>query len=120
MYQPREDFQGEIFLTITSLQSARLRRRMYSTYAGLLFSGTALVSMAFLFGGAFVQSEFWSILTLFFSDFSIVTSYWNEFSLLLLETIPVIPLLLIFIPTFIFLLFLGMSAGMIQKHRYSY
>ena len=115
-----EQLQGKILFSIESLRNTRAKQRMQISYAGLSFSGIAFVCAVFLYGGAFVQSEFWSVISLFFSDARVVVSYWNEFSLLLLETIPVIPILLMLVPTFIFLLFLSMYFKTREVHHYSY
>lgn len=116
----REALLGEIFITIESLKNSQLKRRAQISYVGLLFSGVSIVYAGFVYGGAFVGSEFWSVLSLFFSDVSIVANYWNEFSLLLLETIPIIPILLLLIPTFTFLLFLSMYYKTRVVHRLSF
>jgi ABC-type transport system involved in cytochrome bd biosynthesis fused ATPase/permease subunit len=116
----REALSSEIFLALLSLKNSQLRRRAQISYAGLLFSGVSIVYTGFVYGGAFVGSEFWSILSLFVSDVSVVANYWNEFALLLLETIPIIPILLMLIPTFIFLLFLSMYYKTRAVHRLSF
>jgi len=116
----REILLSKIFLTIESLKDSQLKRHMQLSYAGLSLSGIAFVYAVISYGGIFIQSEFWSVISLFFSDAHIVISYWNEFSLLLLETIPVVPLLLILVPSFVFLLFLSVYFKTIQRHRYGY
>lgn len=114
------ELQSELFLAIESLKNSQLKRRMQISYAGLFLSGAGTVFAGFTYGGTFAQSEFWSVVSLFFSDAHIVASYWNEFFLLLMETIPIVPILLILIPTFVFLLFLSMFFKTTQRHRYSY
>ncbi len=118
--EERVELREKIFSVIASLREKRLKRQKRLSYAGLFLSGVAIVSAVSTYGGAFAQSEFWSIVPLFFSDILVVVNYWNEFSLLLLETIPVIPILLILVPTFIFLLFLNMYFKTRETHRFSY
>lgn len=117
---PRETLRNEIFSVIESLREAQLRRQRRRAYIGLSLSGIGVVYALFAYGGAFVGSEFWSVVSLFFSDVLVVANYWNEFSLLLLETIPVVPILLLLLPTFAFLLFLNMYFKTREMHRFSY
>lgn len=116
----QENLQGKILLAVESLRNSQMRRRMQMTYASLFLSGVGIVAMGFVYGGALVQSEFWSIISLFFSDALTVINYWNEFSLLLMETIPIIPILLLLIPTFVFLVSLSMYFKTREVRRYSY
>lgn len=115
-----EQLQEKILFSIESLRNTQAKQRMQISYAGLSLSGIAFAFAVFSYGGAFVQAEFWNVITLFFSDARVVVNYWNEFSLLLLETIPVIPILLMLVPTFIFLLFLSMYFKTREAHRFSY
>lgn len=118
--EEREDLQERIFSTLAVLKATQMRRRRQMVGAGLLLSGTSVVSAVLISGGTFVGSEFWSVLSLFFSDLLVVVNYWNEFSLLLLETLPVVPLLTLLVPIFVFSLFLGMYFQTKATHRFSY
>ncbi|MFZ2187203.1 MAG: hypothetical protein WAV46_01060 [Candidatus Moraniibacteriota bacterium] len=116
----REDFESEIFQAIAAARTGQLKRRVAVSYVGLLFSGVAILSAGLLYGGAFLGSEFWSVIALLFSDAAIVAGDWNNFVFLLLETVPVVPILLLLVPTFIFLLFLSMYVGATERRQYSY
>jgi len=55
------------------------------------------------FGQAFLQSEFWTMLSLVFSDIAIVAKNWDTFSMSLLETFPVAHAAILLIPVFLVL-----------------
>lgn len=67
---------------------------------GLAVSFGALAYALFVFGRAFLQSDFWNLAKLAYSDTGIVARNAGEFSLSLLETLPVIEISLILTPVF--------------------
>lgn len=82
---------------------SRARRRL------AIFSVISVVSLMFfvpvfkfvlsdIYGSGFLQ-----YISLFFSDFEIVSVYWQNFTLLLLESVPAMSLALLFIVVFSFL-----------------
>lgn len=116
----RESLESEILQAIMLACEARQKRRLAVAYAGLLLSGVTILYVSLTYGGVILASDFWNIILLFFSDVTVLANYWNDFFLLLLETIPVVPILFVLIPTFFFLLFLSMFFQTSRRQRYSY
>lgn len=116
----RDGLESDILLAIGDAKRAQYKWRLMVSYAGLFCSGLAIILAGWTYAGAFFGSEFLSVVGLLFSDITTITRYWNEFFLLLLETIPVIPIALVLLPTFVFLLFLGMYAKTTQKYHFSH
>ncbi|PIP26617.1 MAG: hypothetical protein CO140_03985 [Candidatus Moranbacteria bacterium CG_4_9_14_3_um_filter_40_7] len=85
-----------------------LKRKLIFSYAGLAGSGLAAFGAVFSFGGTILQSEFWNLATLLFSDWLVVMGNWQDFLYSLLETFPVVSAIAILIP--IFTLFLSLNA----------
>jgi len=83
------------------------RRNLIFSYVGLTGSGLAILGAIFSFGGAFLESEFWNLSTLLFSDLAVVAGNWPDFMYSLLETFPVINAIVILIP--VFMLFLSFN-----------
>jgi hypothetical protein len=59
----------------------------------------------------FSESGFFHFFSLLFSDFSVIASYWDNFIISLLETLPVIKLTLLFTAVLIFLEMLKLFAN---------
>lgn len=117
---PRQGLEDEILQTVLLLRSSQIRRRLIVSTAGLIFSGAFIVYAGVVYGSTLLGSEFFSVVSLLFSDIFVVASSWNDFLLLLLETVPVIPILLLLIPTFVFLLFLSTYFTTRESGHYSY
>jgi hypothetical protein len=116
----REGLESDIFRAIALARESQRKRNLFVSSVGLFLSGGAVVYASIVYGSIFFGSEFWSIISLLFSDAAVVINYWNEFFLLLLETIPIVPTLLLLVPTFVFLMFLGMYARTTHRHHFSY
>lgn len=117
---PASDLEHKILHAISLEKSARIKHRLVASYAGLFGSFVALLSVGVTFAGEFFESDFVHLMSLAFSDAAAVAQYWNTFLLALLETVPVLPLILILIP--IFTLFLSFSTyfSTVDKRHYSY
>ncbi|HEY5383157.1 MAG TPA: hypothetical protein VIJ88_01215 [Candidatus Paceibacterota bacterium] len=74
-------------------RSARVRAGFFSALA--ICSGAALVPAMQYAAGQFYASGFYDYLTLIFSDRSLVLTYWQQFSLSLVESLPSLALLLL-------------------------
>ena len=78
---------------------------MIFSQAGLIGSILAVFYTLFSFGQTLLKSEFWSMLSLLFSDWQIVARNFYDFVYSVLETFPVLTVVIILIP--IFTLFLS-------------
>ena len=75
----------------------------FSTFGAFVSAGVA-VYFLIIFKESILFSEFWSILSLAFSDASIVAIHYQEFLFSLLETLPAMAFAIILIPIFTLLL----------------
>jgi len=120
---PPEKLSENILMRIEKIQKRRFQLKTLLSTIGSSISVLAAVYLFFILGSSIVNSEFWNILSLAFSDVSVVAQNWQEFSLLLLETIPALTLALILIPVFTLLLSLNslVNSGIFNKfNRYNY
>jgi len=95
---------GFIFARIKKEKTRKAKRQLVFSYFG--FAGS-LILAAYVgtnFGQAFLQSEFWTMLSLVFSDLTIVVKNWNGFSYSLLETFPIMYTTALLLPVFLLLL----------------
>ncbi len=93
--------EGLLPATLLRLEQARRAEHTYrhqrAVYGLLLSSVLWLVALT-VSGTALIQSEFWTLFGLLFSDFAMVAAVSGDFLVGLLETLPVIPLALILAP----------------------
>jgi len=84
-----------------------MREKKALILAGLIGSAAAIVYTLSAFGQDILQSDFWSVVSLAFSDINIVIGNWNDYVLSLLETVPAVHLASILAPVFTLLLLLN-------------
>jgi len=80
-----------------------VKQRLVVIFLGFVASAAALVPVFNLVQTDINQSGFLQFLSLAFSDFGIITAYWQNFAMSLLETIPAISLAMFFAVIFMFL-----------------
>lgn len=85
-----------------------MRRKLLLSQLGSLGSAFAVVYTLFVFGQAVVGSEFWTMLSLLFTDAGVVFSNWDNFFYSVMETFPVLTLAVILLP--VFFLFMSISS----------
>lgn len=101
---PPAELAGFIFAKIGKEKIRKAKRQLIFSY---FVFGASLVLAIFVgsaFGKAFWQSEFWTMLSLVFSDIAIVMRNWDAFFFSLLETFPAVPAALLLAPIFMLLL----------------
>lgn len=96
--------KDRILHAIVEEQSMRAQRERAWLLVGFLASAGFLVGAVGWYGSALVRSDFWSIVSLLFSDADVVLAYSGHFLYSLLETFPVIPVIAFLIPTLVLLL----------------
>ncbi len=89
--------EERIFTAFRLAQARILRRNFYLSVGGAVLSLGILGAASYLLLQSFLQSEFWTFVRLVFSDLSVVSSNITDFFFLLLETLPVEPLLFLFL-----------------------
>jgi hypothetical protein len=120
---PPKKLSGDILMHIEKIQKRRFQLKTVLSTIGSSISVLVAVYLFFILGSSIVNSEFWNVISLVFSDITIVVQNWQEFSLLLLETVPALTLALILIPIFTFLLSLNglVKSGIFNKfNKYNY
>jgi hypothetical protein len=97
------------YLADNIILKMRIRQRVATNRRICFFSiSTAFSIIALFFGFRSMQvnlinSGFWNFFSLIFSDFKIVVAYGWNFVLTLLETLPVVNLIILFVIVFLFL-----------------
>ncbi len=94
---------GFIFAKIEKEKIRKAKRQLILSYFGLGSSFLLAVLAGIYFGQAFLQSEFWAMLSLAFSDIAVVAKNWDTYSLSLLETFPTMHVIIFLVPVFIML-----------------
>jgi len=95
-YQSPEPSYGLLGKIMKHIESEKrlsvIKWRVAVFFAGLLGSLAALFPVIQMLQARIVESGFGQFLSLLFSDFGTVATYWQSFSLSLLETLPVLHL----------------------------
>lgn len=116
--EPSFRLKSAIFRRIELERKKQIKRNLM-LWRVWSFSSLGLTAYAiFAFGNSILKSDFWSILTLAFSDLKIVTAYWNDYLYSIMETLPVLNILGILIPVFLFILSLNFYFNF--KHKNSF
>lgn len=102
--EPSENLKNKILFRIESEQEKARKRQLFFSFALSSLSVFAFTAFLFLLGKELINSSFWSILKLVFTDTGIVFTHFSEYLYSLLETMPVFYFLLFLIPLYIFVL----------------
>jgi len=116
---PSEKLAGRIFAQIEAEKDRIIRRRLMISRLSLGVSVAVFLVSIFSFGSTILQSEFWSIMSLVFSDLVVVGQNWHDFTYSLLETFPTMSVVAILAPVmtlmFSFSAYLEINSN---KHKY--
>ncbi|HLM83906.1 MAG TPA: hypothetical protein VK254_01680 [Candidatus Bathyarchaeia archaeon] len=96
--EPSRGLEGKILKAIARENSLAIRKKLMYARAGLTASFGVLAYTLFVFGRAFLESDFWNMIKLAFSDGGVVAKNWSDFSFSLLETLPVLEIFAILVP----------------------
>jgi hypothetical protein len=99
--EPSLGIEGRILTAIARENSQKIAQRLLFARAGLLASFGALMYTLFVFGRAFLESDFWNLLKLSFSDSGTIAGHFGDYSASLLETLPVIEIFAMLVPVFV-------------------
>jgi ABC-type phosphate/phosphonate transport system permease subunit len=114
---PPFNLEGFILAKIERESHKIIREKKALAYAGLFGSALATVYAISIFGQEILQSDFWRIATLAFSDISIVAGNWHDYLFSLLETFPAIHAAIMLAPIFILLIALNAYLNLINKNN---
>lgn len=116
---PHAGLEKKILQAVLAVKNQEMKRRLMVSYAGIVASLGVFFYTSLTFGKTFLESDFWSIVSLLFSDLTVAVSYSNDFLLSLLETFPAFSVAAVLFPIFIFFIFLNMYVSA-QKNHYSF
>lgn len=105
---PGNGLKDRILAAIALELDRRLKRERSTAYAGMVLSAAVAAAAGFGYGTDIIRSDFWSIVSLAFSDASALAEYWDSFLYSLLETFPAAAAAAFVLPAFVFLVSLGM------------
>ncbi|MFA6094447.1 MAG: hypothetical protein WC757_00990 [Candidatus Paceibacterota bacterium] len=100
---PREDFVEVVMLRVKKELYMRAWRRFVTGSFFAVASFVALVPAVVQLYSTWFQSGSAEIISLVFSDFTIVTTYWKEFLLSFVESVPFIPFVAVLASVWVFL-----------------
>lgn len=106
-HSPTTELSGKILLAIKAQKERSIRSKIMLTYAGFASSVALLAFAVYAFGQSFLQSEFWSLLSLSISDAGTVMKYGGDYVFSLLETFPVAIAIIFLTPILLLLLSLA-------------
>lgn len=115
---PPQELEGLILKKIEFEKEKQVRRKLFLSYFGLAGSLVMAACAVSIFGNEFLNSEFWSMTSLLFSDAFVVAGNWQEYAYSLLETLPVMQMIVILIPIVGLLWFFGFYLSIKNKSRY--
>ena len=116
--EPSIELKGLILRRFETEKAKQMKRKLAFSYFGLASSLVAGVWAIVSLGNAILKSEFWSILSLAFSDLQVVARNWNTYLYSLLETLPTVSLVLILIPIFGLIMSVGFYLDLRSKNNY--
>ena len=105
--EPSQGLEGKILKAISIKKSLEIRKKMMFVRAGLAVSFGALAYTLFVFGKAFLESDFWNLAKLAFSDSGVIASHVGDYSVSLLETLPVVEIFAMLLPAFAVMIMLS-------------
>jgi hypothetical protein len=118
--EPSTELKGFILRKIEIERAVQIRRKLMFSYVGIGSSFVAGVWAIVGLGSVLIKSEFWSILSLIFSDARVVAGYWNTYLYSLLETLPTISIALTLIPILGIIISAGFYFDLRNKNKQNY
>ena len=98
--EPPKGLEKRIIAKIALRNKLALRRRLSFIYAGFTTSAGAFLWAIFTLGKAFLQSDFWTLAKLLFSDTTLVLKNWGNFVDSLVVTLLISGIIAILLPIF--------------------
>jgi len=92
-----------------------LKRELFLSYFGMASSLAILFYAIAAFGRLVVNSEFWSLALLAFSDLAVIAHNWRGFSYSLMETMPTVNIIAVLLPMFALMLLFNLYLNLRDK-----
>ncbi len=118
--EPSQTFQTRVLERLAVEQERISQRRFFMTVAGVVTSLVLSVYGVYAVGSTLVQSDFWQMLSLLFSDATAVTALGQDFFLSLLEMLPAVQIALVLAPLFALLLSLSVLVTTDSQRKYHF
>jgi hypothetical protein len=114
--EPSPGLLGAVLQRIELEKTKKTRTKRMISELGFVFSALAAVWVGATFGSEILQSEFWKLISLAFSDLETVAGDWKDYLYSLLETFPAIYAAAIAAPIFTLLLSIN---GYLNNHNHN-
>ena len=114
---PAAGCEARVFAALRNAHLEAARRARQYSFVGFGISVILAASGIVVYGADLFASEFWSLLSLVFSDGSIILQALPDYMASLLETLPIIPLLVLFAPLTLFLWSLAQWSTSVEGGR---
>jgi hypothetical protein len=101
-FEPSAQLEVRILKAVAMEKAKILKRKLMFARSGMVASALGLAYALGVFGRAFLESDFWNLAKLVFSDTGIIVSHFGEFAFSLLETLPIVEIFAILVPIFLF------------------
>jgi hypothetical protein len=118
---PPNGFEVLVLKKIEKEKIKKVKRQLIFSYIGLSVSALFSIYTILNFGQLFLQSEFWNVFSLIFSDAMVVLKNWNVYIFSLLETFPAIYATVLLLPIFTMLISVNvfLNNKINSTHKYS-
>jgi hypothetical protein len=118
--EPSIGLEKQILKKIALQNKLALRRKLAFIYAGFTASTGAFLWAIFTLGKAFLQSDFWTLAKLIFSDTGLILKNWVDFTYSLLETLPIFGIVLMLLPVFAIFMLAGAYFKTVNNNHYKF
>lgn len=105
--EPSRGLEGKILKAVARENSRNISQKLMFARGGLAVSFGALAYTLFVFGRAFLESDFWNLAKLSFSDSGAVATHVGDYWISLLETLPVLEIFAMLVPVLAVMLMLS-------------
>jgi len=105
--EPSRGLEGKILKAIVREKGFEIRKKLMFARAGLAVSFGALAYTLFVFGRAFLESDFWNLAKLMFTDTGTIAGHIGDYWASLLETLPVVEIFAMLVPVFAIMIMLS-------------
>ena len=118
--EPSRSLETRILRSVALEKSLRIKQKLMFARAGLAVSFGALFYALFVFGRAFLESDFWNLAKLMFTDTGIIAGHLGDFSISLLETLPVVEIFAMLVPVLAAMMLLSYYFKFTSNNHYNH
>lgn len=117
--EPRQALRLRILAQIEMLEERRTHREKWFSLSMLSLSVCVFFGGMYQYGPMLLQSDFWMLLSLVFSDLGVLIGSFQYFVYSLLETLPLVPLLALLVPVVLFFWSMSLLLALSEKKGHS-